>query len=92
MLKTSAAIVLLFVGLSLGGCCTSRGGHAGAKWEYRTLVVPNDAVPVEQPGKGWTSDDAVLNSMIRDGWIVAGYGIDHVNSQWFLLKRHKRNP
>lgn len=89
MLKTIAALVLTLASLSLAGCCTTRG-HTAAKWEYKTLVVPNDAVPLEQPDKGWVSNDAVLNSMIRDGWIVAGYGVDHINSQWFLLKRHKR--
>jgi hypothetical protein len=104
MLKTISALLFTVIGLSVGGCCTARR-HAAAKWEYKTLVVPNDAVPLGQAtestpvhgsrprgasDEGWISNDAVLNSVIDEGWVVAGYGVDHINSQWFLLKRQKR--
>jgi hypothetical protein len=92
--------LLTIICLCASGCCTTRR-HANANWEYKTLITSNDAVPFGKPwtprhpdvpgeSERWTSDDAVLNSMVHDGWSVAGYGIDHNNSQWFLLKRHKR--
>jgi hypothetical protein len=90
MMKTKIALAFVAATLLLAGCCTTHD-RATARWEYKTLVLPNDAVPLEPSGSGWTSDDAVLNAMLKDGWVVAGYGIDHINSQWFLLKRHKND-
>lgn len=88
-MRKSIALVFAVSTLFLAGCCTTpeRGSSA---WEYKTVVLPNDAVPLQPAGRGWASDDAALNAMLKDGWVVAGYGVDHINSQWFLLKRHKR--
>lgn len=88
-MKIATSLLLTAITCFLVGCSTTHlCSHT--KWEYKTLVLPNDAVPVEPSKAGWESKDVLLNKMVKDGWVVAGYGIDHVNSQWFLLKRRKR--
>ncbi|HEY1687127.1 MAG TPA: hypothetical protein VGG19_20370 [Tepidisphaeraceae bacterium] len=87
-MKPTRLAVLLLAASFLGGCCETRKQER-PQWEYKTLVLPNDAIPLQPSGTGWASNDAVLNSMLKDGWVVAGYSVDHINSQWFLLKRRK---
>jgi uncharacterized protein YceK len=88
-MKKRISLILVASSLVLSGCCTTHE-HSSSKWEYKTLVLPNTAVPLEPAASGWTSDDAVLNATLKDGWMVARYGIDNSGSQWILLKRHKR--
>jgi hypothetical protein len=88
-MKRTIALIFAVSALFMTGCCTIHE-RATTKWEYKTVVIPNDAVPLDPTSSGWSSNDAALNAMLKDGWVVAGYGIDHVNSQWFLLKRHKQ--
>ena len=38
------ALVFAVGTLLLAGCCTTRE-HDTSEWEYKTLVLPNDAVP-----------------------------------------------
>ena len=85
----SITLIIAAGSLVLAGCCATHE-HSSSKWEYKTVVLPNTAVPLKPAGSGWTSDDAVLNAMLKDGWVVADYRIDNIDSQWFLLKRHKR--
>jgi len=86
-MKRYILLLIAANGLLLAGCCAP---NRAAKWEYKTVVTPNDAVPLDSPDKGWISNDEVLNTMINQGWRVAVYGVDHINSQWFLLKRPKK--
>jgi len=80
-------ILLSFIcSLALTGCCTT---HHTDRWEYQTLVIAGGLMPIGSAHVGpWTSDDATLNTMLKDGWKVAGYSVDTGN-QWFLLKRYK---
>lgn len=71
-MKTYLVLFCVVCSLALTGCCTT---HHTNRWEYQTLVIS---------GRG---DDA-LNTMLKDGWKVAGYSVDGGN-QWFLLKRYK---
>jgi hypothetical protein len=82
-MKKFIALIFTACTLILAGCCTA---HHVSEWEYKTLVTPNDAVPLEDTSKGWVSKDETLNAMLKQGWMVAGYGVDHMNSQWFLLE------
>jgi hypothetical protein len=86
-MKKIIALMFTVSALALAGCCTTP--HS-AKWEYKTIVTPNDSVTLTPASNGWILNDAVLNSMLVDGWRVANYGVDQSNSQWFLLKRHKK--
>jgi hypothetical protein len=80
-MKKYAILFIVVCGLALTGC--------SARLEYKTIVIPNDAVPLNPPSNGWISNDSDLNAMLKDGWSVAGYSVDRNNSQWFLLKRNK---
>ena len=85
-MKTALTIFLTGATLLLAGGCTPYH-HAAAKWEYKTIVLANDAVPLDPPERGWISNDAAVNEMAKQGWVVASYQLDNIHSQWFLLKR-----
>jgi len=91
VMKHSRKFVLSFAaGLCLlaGGCATH--DHAVAKWEYKTIVLANDATPLDPPERGWISNDVALNEMVKQGWIVVSYQVDNIHSQWILVKRRVR--
>src|ERR1700722_9736978 len=60
-MKKFIALIFTACTVILAGCCTA---HHASKWEYMTVVTPNDAVPLEDASKGWVSKDETLNAML----------------------------
>ncbi len=73
--KLGYVLGIIVSGFLLGGCCTT---HHASSWEYKVVF---------QQSSGVQSQEALLNTMAKEGWIFVQAGADY---QLFYFKRAKR--